>query len=444
MASAARPPLRMLRYPAKAMLCVSLVWAVLGALGVDAWQSRPTQGGLRLLLATLCVLAGLIAGHVLVAPEAWAEAFLITSDPSVDAVAGLRPEAWRVAGAAILSLGTVAAMARGGRRRAALVSGLVIADLLLAHHDLNPTAPRGLLEAAPRTATAAASGPLTRIYTWDYRAYVPGRRYRRDVTGAIFTERDPERPGEPQLAAALRFQAFIGPPIQARWALRGSFDADIVLLQSPQSQSLMRLMRLSEETPAALRLLQLASVDSVVALHTAGLEFLVPVGEFPGAMSRPIRVLRVPGTLPPVYAVGRARVAEDEAVVSLLLSDDFDPAREVVLAAGEARGVPGRLGPVRLLDARPDRLVVEADLESDGWLVTVEGYDADWRAAIDGRPAPVLRANLAFRAVPVPAGRHVVEQRYSPPAIARGLVLSGVGLLGALGFALLARPTQAA
>jgi len=150
-------------------------------------------------------------------------------------------------------------------------------------------------------------------------------------------------------------------------------------------------------------------------------------------------VFRVPGSLPPVYAAGRARVADDDAAVPLLLSEDFDPTSEVILASGPPGGSPARIGSVRLLDTRPDRIVVEADLDDDGWLVTLEGYDPDWRASVDGRPVPVQRANLAFRAVPVPAGRHVVEQRYLPGSIGRGLAVSGFGVLALLGLAFVKR-----
>jgi uncharacterized membrane protein YfhO len=41
----------------------------------------------------------------------------------------------------------------------------------------------------------------------------------------------------------------------------------------------------------------------------------------------------------------------------------------------------------------------------------------------------VRRANLAFRAVAVPAGRHVVEMRYRPATVPTGVVVSAVTLL---------------
>ena len=62
-----------------------------------------------------------------------------------------------------------------------------------------------------------------------------------------------------------------------------------------------------------------------------------------------------------------------------------------------------------------------------GWLVFSEVHDPGWRAWVDGAPAPVLRADLALVAVPVPAGEHEVLLRYTAPWVWRGIA---VGLLG--------------
>ena len=65
-------------------------------------------------------------------------------------------------------------------------------------------------------------------------------------------------------------------------------------------------------------------------------------------------------------------------------------------------------------------------------LLVPEGYDEGWKAQVDGATAPVFRANLAFRAVPVPAGDHEVELAYRPTSVPRGLLVSGLSLLGLL------------
>jgi uncharacterized membrane protein YfhO len=83
----------------------------------------------------------------------------------------------------------------------------------------------------------------------------------------------------------------------------------------------------------------------------------------------------------------------------------------------------------RVREEAADRVRIEVELSTDGHVVFVDSYDPGWRATVDGRPVPVLRANVAFRAVSVPAGSHVVDMVYRPPLTMVGLVLSGFSLL---------------
>src|SRR5204862_318774 len=71
-------------------------------------------------------------------------------------------------------------------------------------------------------------------------------------------------------------------------------------------------------------------------------------------------------------------------------------------------------GTARVVQWRADRVRMEVETSGPGVVVLVDGYDPGWRVSVDGRPAPLLRANVAFRGVAVPAGRHVVEQVYRP------------------------------
>jgi hypothetical protein len=58
---------------------------------------------------------------------------------------------------------------------------------------------------------------------------------------------------------------------------------------------------------------------------------------------------------------------------------------------------------------RDGRIVVAVDAPADGVVFFPETYYSLRTAAVDGRPVEVMKVNLAFSAVPVPAGAHRVE-----------------------------------
>ena len=60
-----------------------------------------------------------------------------------------------------------------------------------------------------------------------------------------------------------------------------------------------------------------------------------------------------------------------------------------------------------------------------------EAFATGWSATVDGAPAPLLAADVLFRAVPVAAGRHRVVLAYEAPGRAAGAWLSGVTWLAA-------------
>ena len=53
-----------------------------------------------------------------------------------------------------------------------------------------------------------------------------------------------------------------------------------------------------------------------------------------------------------------------------------------------------------------------------------EAFYPEREAFVDGRSVTPVRADLAFTAVPVPAGSHQVELRYTPTSFRMGLGLS--------------------
>jgi hypothetical protein len=164
-----------------------------------------------------------------------------------------------------------------------------------------------------------------------------------------------------------------------------------------------------------------------------------------------------------VVPSGRFAGGEDSALGEML-DTPFDPAREVMLeeeatfdvqdlwdrerarardaASRAARPVdPANISP-GLTETGPgsavavvsetDRLVYRARAPQGGYLVHVASMAAGWRAWVDGREAPVYRANSLFRAVPIPPGEHEVELRYEPGAVGLGRTVSTWATMGAL------------
>jgi hypothetical protein len=110
-----------------------------------------------------------------------------------------------------------------------------------------------------------------------------------------------------------------------------------------------------------------------------------------------------------------------EADFARMLADGVWPQadlRSTVLLEGtpEARAAPRRPGRVRIARYANTEVVLEADSPDGGWVVLNDLWHPWWFAEVDGRPANVLRANVLFRAVVVPPGRHTVRFTFRPLA----------------------------
>jgi uncharacterized membrane protein YfhO len=73
-------------------------------------------------------------------------------------------------------------------------------------------------------------------------------------------------------------------------------------------------------------------------------------------------------------------------------------------------------------DAREIALTV--DLDRPGIVVVGDAYYPDWKATVDGQATEILRANHAFRAVALGAGRHEIVMRYDASLLRKGATIS--------------------
>ena len=77
----------------------------------------------------------------------------------------------------------------------------------------------------------------------------------------------------------------------------------------------------------------------------------------------------------------------------------------------------------------PERVVVETDASMPAYLVLSDTFDPGWSATVDGRPAPIRPAYVAFRAVYLPPGKHTVVFSYRPAGFELGFALSVCGIV---------------
>jgi len=145
-------------------------------------------------------------------------------------------------------------------------------------------------------------------------------------------------------------------------------------------------------------------------------------------------VLEVLDRRPRAAVVPRATWASSPAeALTRFVDPTFDSRSQVVLegrprattaaaagaptAATEAQGVEWRID-------SPNHLRLRVGTDAPGWLVLQDGWDAGWRATVNGRDVEVLRANSNFRAVAVPAGASTVDFVYRPTSIVLGAAVS--------------------
>lgn len=133
-------------------------------------------------------------------------------------------------------------------------------------------------------------------------------------------------------------------------------------------------------------------------------------------------------------------VKDNEEEMNALNS--FDPAKEAfVHESFKSKLDTTRLNRVQnasisLSSYRPDHLVYEYSIPNDGLAVFSEiWYDKGWKAYVDGKELPIIRANYVLRALQLPGGNHQVEFKFEPASYHSGetisLIASIILVLGA-------------
>jgi hypothetical protein len=172
-----------------------------------------------------------------------------------------------------------------------------------------------------------------------------------------------------------------------------------------------------------------------------------PRGDFRRIHSGDVKVYERTGTQGRAWLVhGIQPVADDDAALDLLAQSSFDPKQTVALEGQFGLQPPkGALEgeKVEVLEFGPERVHLKAEVSEPAVLVLADAFYPGWRAVVDGEPAPIIRANLMFRAVMLGPGSHDVLLSYEPLSWHLGLIVSVATLaLVAGGFVATFAPTR--
>ena len=164
-----------------------------------------------------------------------------------------------------------------------------------------------------------------------------------------------------------------------------------------------------------------------------------------GSMRGGVRWESLPGSRPRAFVAHEVTPAADEDASQAAVKARMDGASDgtVVLegwAGARSLGAPSGRDSVSWEEDAPARVRMRVDSADGGVLVLLDTFAEGWRAEVDGIPARIYPADLAFRGVVLEPGRHEVTFRYGPRSLPLGLGLSGIGLVVAAWGALRRRP----
>ena len=127
----------------------------------------------------------------------------------------------------------------------------------------------------------------------------------------------------------------------------------------------------------------------------------------------------------------RGRPVLDLHQTALIETDDKDRLKGYL-----SRTAVGPSESVAVTKYEPQRVELKASMERPGLVILADVDYPGWRLTIDGKPAPIFRANRMMRGAAVPPGEHILVYTYEPGSFRIGAIVS---IAGAVMLLILAR-----
>jgi hypothetical protein len=430
--------LAVFRTPVKFLFLASLGLSLLAGRGIDRAAQRRAHPAT--LLPAIAIAALALCSFA--APDATARALSVfppLAAPGAQAVIrSVWPHALLASG--LIALGAAASAARGGTL-VGLAAGLAVLDLLIVNGDVNRFAPAAFYVLRPEVRGllgATATGAPFRVFGYGV-GNTPGLRFAPPLL----------RENADVWLYYLDRQVLWGraPVLDG---LEGALDEDRTASAPPGST-----LDVPESVPAAF-----ASVHARMRL--ANIRWILSFAPLPGELVAergravlpevlaPLRLYELRDPLPRAFWVPAHRtVASREEARTVMAEGAFDPRAEVLLerglAAADGPRVDGAPAPTVVLESAGPHAVRLRAQTPPGYVVWLSGWHSGWEARdAGGAPVAVLPADDRYIALATAGGDQTFDLVYRPRWWARSLVLSALGLAGAVAMIAAGRPRKRA
>jgi hypothetical protein len=390
-----------LRYPEKFAVMITFALALAAGLAFD--RLRRGNGAARWALGVAAVLAVGAAGAALFPGTVASAAVAALGAPPVvlpDAAEEL-PGALAEGGLLWVATWAAVTLLRGSGRPARAAAVVLLTAIPIAanrriavtEHPASLFAPTALARAIARRDPAGAYRTIDEAM---YRAPSP-----------LQLEGDRASPWGTELT-----RRRWGYHVQTLWGRGTVFNLDVDRGDLSRVDSLRKIVAREAASPEAESLFSSLSLRFGVRFRDQA-----PLGGFhPFGGDAFMGWDENPSALPDIRLVGRWREAPD--ALAALGELTRLAADEVVLESGRsARGV-ARPGLVRVVERSPERLSLVTSGPDPAWLFVLRAFWGHRSVRLDGIPVETVPAQLAFTAVRVPAGEHVIEWREEIPGFA--------------------------
>lgn len=160
-----------------------------------------------------------------------------------------------------------------------------------------------------------------------------------------------------------------------------------------------RIVRVEKFDSKLINLLGIKYVLSLSEINNQNFELVIEDGQ--------TKVYENTNVLPRVFFVESVeQIKGKENMIKKLFSQDFDPLSLALVE--EDINKKYSVGKADIVSYTPNRIVIETDNSSEGFLVLTDIYYPSWHVKINGKEGRIIETDYIFRGVEVPKGKSTI------------------------------------